>query len=656
LMKKTALVLAAILMLIIAFTAGFLSEKRQKRNDTEGKTAFSSFPRLLEEKKEPLKDHANAPGKGPSSAPNGAGGEGGGALTASSWGGGRNQPLMSANYNSRAMGKFEKVNVSSLYEVDAEYDEVLRRLKVREAVSFTNNTDIPTSFIYLRAYSNAPTFARRGDNIRFRKVQVNGSPVEYELLDTIVEISLKKPLGPRETARIYMEFSQMVPSQPAQEDVISASFSDLSAQQGADYKDYGIFGYCGEITTLGLWFPLVNRYVDGEWSREPISRNGDAQNFDPAHFKVTIEVGSDTVVAGSGIRTEERSLQGRKRKKVTFLASSMRECDLVMSRDFLTIEQAEEGVTVRCYYLKGHEEYGKRLLQDGVAALRFFNREFGLYPYSELEIAESHLTNGAGGMEFPGLILVSSLFNSPKVNLGPLALIFGRQDESFSKVFQQMFRTVEEFVTAHEAAHQWWYSVVGSDSIKSPWIDEALANYSAVRYFEGVHGRQAYDEQYLMQLRLPVLFGRFAGIEDKALNLPSSMYSNGYQYVMVIYCKGPIFLTELRRLTGDDRFAASLKEYYDRYSFRFADDGSLLAIIKSGSSEKSRAIDDLCRRWITEEHLYEDVPGHFINEVAKMSGHEIPPAIDLDQGLLRSFTNIMRGGSKGFRLGPAGKK
>lgn len=635
--KKLAIAFAVIVLLLLGFIAGFLSEKREKRHESAGTAASTAFPRLLGEQKESTADCEKDAEKAPSFPVK------------------ELSPLLSVNYNPRALKIYEKLKISTLYEVDAVYDEVLRRIKVREAISFTNCTNIPTSFIYLRAYSNAPTFARRGDNIRFKKVEVNGVKVEYDLLDTILELQLHKPLKPRETARIYLEFSQMVPSQPAQEDVISASFSDLSAQQSADYKDYGIFGYCGEITTLGLWFPLVNRYVDGEWSREPLSRNGDTQNFDLAHFKVRIEVDSDTVVAGSGIKTEERAMPDKKRKKVTFLASAMRECDIVMSKDFCTMEQTEDEVTLRSYYLKGHEEYGKRLLQDGIASLRFFNSEFGLYPYKEMEIAESHLTNGAGGMEFPGLILVSSLFNRPRVNMGPLALIFGKQDESFNAIFQQMFRTTEEFVTAHEVAHQWWYSVVGSDSIRNPWVDEGLANYSALRYFEKVHGKEAFDEQCLLQLKLPVLFGKFAGIQDKALNLPSSMYTSGYQYVMVIYGKGPLFLIELRKLTGDDRFAAVLKEYYARYSLGFAGDNSLLSLVKAENRGKITAIDKLCTRWIAEEHLYNDVPGHFISEVARLSGHEIPPEIDFDQGLLKSFTTILKGHSRGFRIKQPGK-
>ncbi|MGV8118337.1 MAG: hypothetical protein AB2L14_01100 [Candidatus Xenobiia bacterium LiM19] len=101
--------------------------------------------------------------------------------------------------------------------------------------------------------------------------------------------------------------------------------------------------------------------------------------------------------------------------------------------------------------------------------------------------------------------------------------------------------------------------------------------------------------------------------------------------------------------------AAVLKEYYARYSLGFAGDNSLLSLVKTENRGKITEIDKLCTRWIAEEHLYNDVPGHFISEVARLSGHEIPPEIDFDQGLLKSFTNILKGHSRGFRIKQPGK-
>jgi hypothetical protein len=38
------------------------------------------------------------------------------------------------------------------------------------------------------------------------------------------------------------------------------------------------------------------------------------------------------------------------------------------------------------------------------------------------------------------------------------------------------------FVTAHETAHQWFYSLVGNDQARDPWLDEALAEWATARF------------------------------------------------------------------------------------------------------------------------------------------------------------------------------
>jgi hypothetical protein len=38
-----------------------------------------------------------------------------------------------------------------------------------------------------------------------------------------------------------------------------------------------------------------------------------------------------------------------------------------------------------------------------------------------------------------------------------------------------------ERVTAHEAAHQWFYSLVGNNQARDPWLDESLASWAMTR-------------------------------------------------------------------------------------------------------------------------------------------------------------------------------
>jgi hypothetical protein len=80
-----------------------------------------------------------------------------------------------------------------------------------------------------------------------------------------------------------------------------------------------------------------------------------------------------------------------------------------------------------------------------VRALEDLSRRYGPYPWSTLHMA---IVPGLGsaGIEYPTMILqgVESL----------------------------------DFATTHEVAHQWFYSLVGSNPARHPWMDEGVTMYS----------------------------------------------------------------------------------------------------------------------------------------------------------------------------------
>ncbi len=77
-------------------------------------------------------------------------------------------------------------------------------------------------------------------------------------------------------------------------------------------------------------------------------------------------------------------------------------------------------------------------------------------------------------MEFPGLVTISSmLYQEDEQTKGDDTL---KNLLANNPAFDQLL----EFVVVHEVAHQWWNAVVGSNSKKHPYIDEAMANYSAI--------------------------------------------------------------------------------------------------------------------------------------------------------------------------------
>jgi hypothetical protein len=49
-------------------------------------------------------------------------------------------------------------------------------------------------------------------------------------------------------------------------------------------------------------------------------------------------------------------------------------------------------------------------------------------------------------------------------------------------VFQSTNTPTPRPGTAHELAHQWFYSLVGNNQARDPWLDEALATWGQVRF------------------------------------------------------------------------------------------------------------------------------------------------------------------------------
>src|SRR5262249_36951873 len=149
--------------------------------------------------------------------------------------------------------------------------------------------------------------------------------------------------------------------------------------------------------------------------------------------------------------------------------------------------------------------------------------------------------------EFPGLVTVSSmLYKDPDASSDDLLAQMMANNPAFEQIL--------EFVVAHEVAHQWWNAVVGSNSKKYPFVDEAMANYSAVLYFEHYYGRAAAEQQMVMQMKVNYQLSRMLGNEDQAVDMPASSFKGALPYSAIVYGKGALYFDHLRTLVGDRAF------------------------------------------------------------------------------------------------------
>jgi len=162
-----------------------------------------------------------------------------------------------------------------------------------------------------------------------------------------------------------------------------------------------------------------------------------------------------------------------------------------------------------------------------------------------------------------------------------------------------------EFCVAHEVAHQYWHTLVGSDSREHPYLDEALAQWSAVLYMEERYGKARADREADMQVKGSYQTMRLLGQPDGAVDAPVDRFTSQLGYAGLIYGKAPYYYAALRREVGDEAFFAALREYVSKHRFGIAPPGSLEEILARGGKPTQLAA--LERRWLRESHGDEDL-------------------------------------------------
>ena len=184
------------------------------------------------------------------------------------------------------------------------------------------------------------------------------------------------------------------------------------------------------------------------------------------------------------------------------------------------------GTRVTSYWLPGDETAGRAALKHASSALRIYSDIYGPYPYQDMRVAPAPIS--FHGMEYP------------QVNLLGVEL-YGR------------FRNRLELIAAHEVAHQWWYQLIHNDPVNSPWLDEAIAEYSMEYFVETLDGE--YDADLFEYNRwwrpLEHLIERD---ENAPVDLPVDSYVDGAQYEAIVYGKGALFFDALREELGDRAF------------------------------------------------------------------------------------------------------
>ena len=413
-----------------------------------------------------------------------------------------------------------------------------------------------------------------------------------------------------------------------------------------DNTDYGLFTFGDGILSLGsFWYPQLAVRQNGKWIDAAPEGLGDVAFAVMSDYDATFNVPENVTIAATGNDGPVDAKIAPGRKVEAFHAANARDFSVLMSEDWLrkskTFDVGGRAVQVEAFTLKKDVAKGEQAIDFAGRALQIYAKRFGPYLYDNFKVVQGPIRGGAGGMEFSGLTSIASLLYGDwgkelgalagSLGAGGLGGLFGGADENTAPKKgaaqgaglpenpasdllnsllggqKEMLDSVFEMTIAHEVAHQWWAIGVGSDSQRAPFVDESLANYSAILYFEDRYGKERAAQMMDAHLKQTYSMGRMMGGPDRPANLRTSAYAGNVQYGAVVYGKGALFYDALRQATGDAVFFDALRTYYTRYHNGLAGPRDFINILKTKAPKTN--VGTLYARWIEEAHGDEDITG-----------------------------------------------
>jgi hypothetical protein len=382
-----------------------------------------------------------------------------------------------------------------------------------EEVRYTNNETLPLEEIDLALFPEL-----LGGEITIHAVNLDGEPAAPIYEGWLMRVPFAEPLQPGESVVLRVEFEVQVPS-------------------GGGGFYYGIFGYNSGILSFAHAYPTILVYNEEGWNNQKPDLDGDPLFADASFYLVSVDAPVDLTLVTAGVELERVETAGR--QKVLIADGPARDFYLAAAERLIMQSQVtSNGVTVNAYAPAGMESGNQKALAYGVAAIETYSQRYGEYPYSEFDIAP--IFTSAGGVEYPGMTSIAS-------------------DAYYWGDFL-------EIVVAHEAAHMWFYNLVGNDTLAQPWLDESLAQFATWQYYLDRYGSEAAEVYKQADLQSN---WDMAEDPDTPIGLPVSAYP-GYEYASIVYGKGAFFFLDLRDRMGVEVFDRFMQDYVHQFSWNIA--------------------------------------------------------------------------------------
>jgi hypothetical protein len=546
------------------------------------------------------------------------------------------RPAVAADLPEAALAPLETL---PHYAFDLTLQDDLSAYTLTETLTFNNRTAKPLADVVLRLFANS----ERATSITFDAGDCDGTPCRVaQPTPSVIRVQPSAALAPHATLRIRLKLSgKLRPISSEQTDALTQGLEGLgSLLSKTPPSDYGLLSFGDGIASLAQFYAVLAARRGDAWRSTERTRLGDLGADGVSFVRATVHAPRDVRIASSGVISERLSAGDPRQRTVDIAASLVRDFALLASRDFVTRAKQVGDVTVRSHFLARDAVSGEQVLDAAAHALAIFQKRFGPYPYSDLDVVEAALVGGAGGAEFSGLVTVASMLYRPlpvdKTWLGMLGGALGG---------------ALEFTTAHEVAHQYWYGLVGSDAREHPAADESLTQWSAQLYFEDRYGSERAQREGDAQLRMNYRMMRGLGEADGAVDRPVDAFPSALAYAGLVYGKGAYFYAALRKRVGDAAYFSALREYARRYRFQLAPATGLVDIVAEGSP-RAGEIRALAQHWLLQTHGDRDLGNPGVQGLFAVQGDASPDLRALESLLPGLLAGSAAGSGKGNLADP----
>ena len=350
------------------------------------------------------------------------------------------------------------------------------------------------------------------------RVKASGQDADFEEDGTILVVDLPKALRPGKSVTFELAWTAQVPRQIRR--------SGWMNKEGVEYS-------------MTQWYPRLCEFDHHGWHSNPyIGREFHGIWGD---FEVTLDVPAGYVVAATGLKTSEKTLegpQGTARTQSTFEADDVIDFAWAADPDFIVESVAVGDTDLNLVHQANPDIDSNWTALAGYAAkaMAFINEDIGPYAYPQYTVAQG----GDGGMEYPMITLVTG---------------------------ERSLRSLVG-VTVHEMAHSWFQAMVATNESLHEWMDEGFTSWAEARCMahlfadpmkpsEDPHGwaYASYIRQHL------------SGNEEPLIT-HADHYKTNRAYGVGAYSKGEVLVEQLGAIVGPEVRDASMRRYFREWSFK----------------------------------------------------------------------------------------